>query len=148
MPPNLENSTVVTGLEKVSFSFQSQKKAMSKNAQTTSQLYSSHTLAKHSSKFSKLGFTVNRELPEVQAGFRKSRGTRNQIANIFWIIKKAREYKKNLLLLYSAYKLNKQGGYTQPWCTPFPIWNQSVVLCSLLTVASWPAYRFLRRQVR
>ena len=39
---------------------------------------------------------MNRELPEVQAGFRKSRGTRNQIANIFWIIKKAREYKKNL----------------------------------------------------
>ena len=36
----------------------------------------------------------------------------------------------------------------QPWCTPFPIWNQSVVPCPVLTVASWPAYRFLRRQVR
>ena len=46
MPANLENSAEATGLEKVSFSFQSQKKAMSKNAQTTSQLYSSHTLAK------------------------------------------------------------------------------------------------------
>ena len=36
----------------------------------------------------------------------------------------------------------------QPWCTPFPVWNQSVVPCPVLTVASWPAYRFLRRQVR
>ena len=36
----------------------------------------------------------------------------------------------------------------QPWCTPFPIWNQSFVPCPVLTVASWPAYRFLKRQVR
>ena len=36
----------------------------------------------------------------------------------------------------------------QPWRTPFPIWNQSVVPCPVLTVASWPAYRFLKRQVR
>ena len=52
------------------------------------------------------------------------------------------------LMMYSAYKLNKQGDNIQPWCTPFPIWNQSVVLCPVLTVASWPAYRFLKRQVR
>ena len=51
-------------------------------------------------------------------------------------------------LMYSAYKLNKQGDNIQPWHTPFPIWNQSVVLCPVLTVASWPSYRFLRRQVR
>ena len=50
--------------------------------------------------------------------------------------------------MYSAYKLNKQGDNIQPWRTPFPIWNQSVVPCPVLTVASWPAYRFLRRQVR
>ena len=49
------------------------------------------------------------------------------------------------LMMYSACKLNKQGDNIQPWCTPFPIWNQSVVPCSVLTVASWPAYRFLRR---
>ena len=48
----------------------------------------------------------------------------------------------------SVYKLNKQGDNIQPWCTPFPIWNQSVVPCPVLTVASWPAYRFLRRQVK
>ena len=52
------------------------------------------------------------------------------------------------LMMYSAYKLNKQGDSIQPWRTPFPIWNQSVVPSPVLTVASWPAYRFLKRQVR
>ena len=52
------------------------------------------------------------------------------------------------LMMYSAYKLNKQGDNIQPWRTSFPIWNRSVVLCPVLTVASWPAYRFLKRQVR
>ena len=51
-------------------------------------------------------------------------------------------------MMYSAYKLNKQGDNIQPWHTLFPIWNQSVVPHPVLTVASWPAYRFLRRQVR
>ena len=50
--------------------------------------------------------------------------------------------------LNSANKLNAQSDDVQPWCTPFPIWNQSVVPGPVLTVASWPAYRFLRRQVR
>ena len=52
------------------------------------------------------------------------------------------------LKMYSAYKLNKQGDNVLPYRTPFPIWNQSVVPCPVLTVASWPAYRFLKRQVR
>ena len=51
-------------------------------------------------------------------------------------------------MMYSAYKLNKQGDNIQPWCTPFLIWNQSVVPCPVLTVASWPTYRFLKRQIR
>ena len=42
---------------------------------------------------------MNRELPDVQAGFRKGRGTREQIANIYWIIEKAREFQKNIYLL-------------------------------------------------
>ena len=50
--------------------------------------------------------------------------------------------------MYPAYKSNKQGDNIQPWRTPFPIWHQSVVPCPVLTVASWPAYRFLKRQVR
>ena len=51
-------------------------------------------------------------------------------------------------MMYFVYKLNKQGDNIQPWRTPFPIWNQSIVPCLVLTVASWCAYRFLRRQVR
>ena len=51
-------------------------------------------------------------------------------------------------MMYSAYKLNKQGDNIQIWRTPFPIWNQSVVPCPVWTVASWPAYRFLKRQFR
>ena len=52
------------------------------------------------------------------------------------------------LMMYSAYKLNKLGDNIQPWRTPYPIWNQSVVPCPVLSVASWPAYRSLKRQVR
>ena len=52
------------------------------------------------------------------------------------------------LVMYSAYKLNKQGENIQPWHTPFLIWNQSDVPWTVLTVASWPAYRYLKRQVR
>ena len=51
-------------------------------------------------------------------------------------------------MMYSAYKLNKQGDNMEPWYTPFLTWNQSVVPCLVLTVASWPAYRYLRTQVR
>ena len=51
-------------------------------------------------------------------------------------------------MMYPAYQLNKHGDNIQPWCTPFLIWNQSVVPCPVLNVASWPAYRFLKRQVR
>ena len=51
-------------------------------------------------------------------------------------------------LILSVCRLSKQGGIRQPSCTPFSILNQSVVPYGVLTVASWPAYRFLRRQVR
>ena len=51
-------------------------------------------------------------------------------------------------MMYSALKLDKQSDNTQSWCSPFTTWNQSVVPCPVLTIASWPAYRFLKRQVR
>ena len=51
-------------------------------------------------------------------------------------------------MMYSAYKLNKQGDNIQPWRTPFSVLNRSIVPCPVITVASWPAYKFLRRQVR
>ena len=82
--------------EKGQFSFQSQRKAMPKNAQTTTQLHSSHTLLLVILKIlqARLQQYVNCEVPNVQTGFRKGRGTRDQIANICWIIEKAREFQK------------------------------------------------------
>ena len=63
---------------------------MSKNAQTTTQLYSFHMLVML--KLLQARQYVNRELPDVQAGFRKGRGARDQIADIRWIMEKAREF--------------------------------------------------------
>ena len=51
-------------------------------------------------------------------------------------------------MMYSAYKLHNQGDSIQPCCISFPMWNQSIVPCKILTIASWPIYRFFRRQVR
>ena len=51
-------------------------------------------------------------------------------------------------MMHSEYKLNKQGDNIQPWSTPFTIWKQSLIPCLVLTISSWPAYRFLRRQDR
>ena len=53
-----------------------------------------------------------------------------------------------ILMMYSAYQLNKHGNNIQPFRTPFPIWDQSVVPCPVLTVASWPAYKVLKRKIR
>ena len=75
---------------------------MPKNAQTTA-------LISHASKVmlkilqARLQEYVNRELPDVQAGFRKGRGTWDQIANICWIIKKAREFQKNIYFCFIDY---------------------------------------------
>ena len=94
MPANLENSAVVTGQEKVSFHSNSKGRAKE---------YSNyHTIAiiSHASKVmlkilqARLQQYMNHELPDVQAGFRKGRGTRDQIANICWITEKAREFQK------------------------------------------------------
>ena len=79
------------GLEKVNFHSNSPKKAIPKNVKTSTQLHSSHMLANKCAKF-RLQQYVNHEIPDVQAGFRKGRGTRDQIANIHWIIEKAREF--------------------------------------------------------
>ena len=68
---------------------------MPENAQTIAQLHSSHTLMLKILQ-ARLQQYVNRELPDVQAGFRKGRGTRDQIANIHWIMEKAREFQKNI----------------------------------------------------
>ena len=99
MAANLENSTVATGLEKVSF--HSSPKECSN--------YHTIALVSHASKVmlkilqARLQQYVNCELPDVQAGFRKGRGTRDQIANIHWIIEKAREFQKNIDFCFTDY---------------------------------------------
>ena len=78
---------------------------MPKNAQTTTQLHSSHTLVKVMLKIrqARLQQYMNRELPDIPAGFRKGRGTRDQIVNICWIMEKAREFQKNIYFRFIDY---------------------------------------------
>ena len=80
-------------------------KATPKNVQTTAQLHISHT-SKVMLKLlqARLQQYVNHELPDVQAGFRKGRGTRDQIANICWIMEKAREFQKNIYFCFIDYR--------------------------------------------
>ena len=99
MPANLENSAVATGLEKVSF--HSNPKEF--NAKECSN-YRTIALISHASKImlkilqARFQQYVNHELPDVQAGFRKGSAMRDQIANIRWIIEKAREFQKNIYI--------------------------------------------------
>ena len=97
MPANLENSAVATALEKVIF-IPIPKKGNAKECSN----YHTIALISHTTKVmlkilqARLQQYVNHELPYVQAGFRKGRGTRDQIANICWIMEKAREFQKNI----------------------------------------------------
>ena len=101
MPANLENSAVATGMEKSVF-IPIPKKGNAKECSN----YRTIALISHASKVllkilhARLQQYMNRELPDVQAGFRKGRGTRDQIANIHWIIEKAREYQKNVCFCF------------------------------------------------
>ena len=101
MLANLENSAVATGLEKVSF-ISILKKANAKECSN----YCTIALISHTSKVmlkilqARPQQYKNHELPDVQAGFRKGSGTRNQIANILWIIKSKRVPEKHLFLFY------------------------------------------------
>ena len=101
MPANLENSAVATRLEKSVF-IPIPKKG---NAKECSNYYTI-ALISHTTKVrlkilqARLQQYENHEHPDVQAGFRKGRGTRDQISIIHWIIEKARVPEKHLLLLY------------------------------------------------
>ena len=104
MPANLENSTVATGLEKVSVHTnpkESQCQRMLRLSHNCTHLNTSKVMLKILQ--ARLQQYANRELPDVQAGFRKSRGTRDQIANIRWIIEKAREFQKNIYFCFIDY---------------------------------------------
>ena len=94
MPANLENSAVVIP-----------KKVNAKECSN----YCTIALISHASKVmlkilqARLPQYMNQELPDVQAGFRKGRGTRDQIANIHWIIEKTREFQKNIYFSFIDY---------------------------------------------
>ena len=100
----MESSAVATGLEKVGF-IPIPKKGNAKECSN----YHEIVLISHASKImlkilqARLQQHVNRELPDVQAGFRKGRGTRDQIASIRWIIEKARECQKNIYFCFIDY---------------------------------------------
>ena len=100
MSANLENSAVATGLEKSVF-IPISKKGNAKKCLN----YHTIALISHASKEmlkilqARIQQYMNHEIPDIQAGFRKGRGTRYQIANICWVIKKAREFQKKHLFL-------------------------------------------------
>ena len=104
MSANLENSAVATGLGKVSF-HSNPKEGIAKECSNC------HTIAliSHASKVmlkilqARLQQYMNRELPDVQPRFRKGRGTRDQIANLRWIIEKARGFQKNIYFFFIDY---------------------------------------------
>ena len=104
MPANLENSAGATGLQKVSF-YSNTKKGNTKECSNyrTAALISQPSKEMLKILQARLQQYVNCELPDVQAGFRKGRGTRDQIANIHWIIKKARELQKNIYFCFIDY---------------------------------------------
>ena len=96
MPANLENSAVATGLEKVSFHSSFKERQFQRMLKLVHNCTISHT-SKVMLKIlqARLQQYVNHELPDIQAEFRKGRGSRGQMANICWIIEKAREFQKN-----------------------------------------------------
>ena len=132
MPANLKNSIVSTGLEKVSFHSNAKERQCQR-------MFKLHTIVFVSPAIevmlkilqARLQQYVNQELPDVQAGFRKGRGTRDQTANIHWIIKKAREFQKKKIYCFIDYtkafhcvdhnklwKILKRDGNTRPLYLP------------------------------
>ena len=104
MPANLENSAVATGLKKVSFHSIPKKD----NAKECSNYCIIALISDHSKvmlKILQMRFQqcMNQECPDVQAGFRKGRGIRDQIANIRWITEKARQFQRNIYFSFTAY---------------------------------------------
>ena len=143
MPVNLENSAVPTGLEKVSFH------SNTKEGQCQRMFYHTLVLISYASKVilkilhACLQQYVNWELPDVQAGFRKSRGTRDQIANIWWIIERARDFQENIYFFFIDYAkpstlwiTTNYGKFLKRWeCqTTLPVSLVAQMIKNLLTV--------------
>ena len=104
MSANLENSAVAAGLEKVSFHSNPKERQCQRMLK-----YHTIELISHTSKVmlkilqARLQQFLNHELSDVEAGLRKGRGTRDQIANIHWIIEKARECQENIYFCFIDY---------------------------------------------
>ena len=105
------------------------KRGNAKECQITAQLHSFHRWAKSRSKILQAWFQqyVNWELPDVQAGFRKGRGTRDQIANICWIIEKARAFQRNIYFWFTDY-------------TKVFVWTATKCVKFLKGGNTWPPY--------
>ena len=104
MPANLEDSAVATGLEEVSFYF-NLKKGNAKECSNCHTIALTSNASKVMLKIlqARLQKCMNRECPDVQSGFQKGRGTRDQIAIIHWIIEKAKEFQKNIYFCFIDY---------------------------------------------
>ena len=95
MPVNLESSAVAMGLEKVSFHSKPKERQCQRMLKLPHNcLYLTHCKVMLKILQARFQQYMNHEIPDVRAGFRKGRGTRDQIANTFWIIEKAREFQK------------------------------------------------------
>ena len=104
MPANLENSAVATGLENVSFHSNPKERECQRMVKLLHKVLISHaTKVMLKILQARLQQYVNHKLPDVEAGFRKGRGTRDQIANIHWLIKKEREFQKNIYFCFIDY---------------------------------------------
>ena len=117
MPKNLENSAVSQNWKRSVF-IPIPKKGNAKESSN----YHTVALISHISKVmlkilqARLQQYVNRELPDVQAGFRKCRGTRAKIANILWIIEKAREFQRSIYFCFTVYvKVFECVGHKKLW---------------------------------
>ena len=105
MPANLEDSAVAMGLEKSVFI----PIPKTDNAKECSYYHTIALISKHASQVmlkilqARLQQDMNQEFPDVQAGFTKGRGTRNQIVNIHWIMQKTTEYQNNIYLCFIDY---------------------------------------------
>ena len=130
MSTKFQNSAVATGLEKVSFHYNPKEGQCQRCSN-----YCPIVLISHASKVipqisqARLQQYLNQELPDIQAGFRKGRGTRNQIANICWVTEKAREFQKNIYFCFIDYvkdfvvhntlwKILRDGNTRPPYLSP------------------------------
>ena len=104
MSANLENLAVATGLENVSFHSNPKERECQRMVKLLHKVLISHaTKVMLKILQARLQQYVNHKLPDIEAGFRKGRGTRDQIANIHWLIKKEREFQKNIYFCFIDY---------------------------------------------